>query len=226
MTQKRIVKKLFFSLYFLGVFAFCFLQLTSHCFAEAVDCIVAVVNNRVITLVDLKFVDSFGLYDDEINGLVGDRLASILEKVIDQKVVLDLAREETAVSKEALDQALSGVIQKLGEEDSQKRLGQFGADQEALRTYLEERLLCQKVISQRFSQGAVVSLREIETYYQETYVPEQKKLGAEPEPMIQILDRIESQIKKEKTGQQIKTWIKNLRAQAEIRIKEDCLKQK
>jgi hypothetical protein len=192
-------------------------------FNEVVDCIAAVVNNRVITLADLKFMDSFGLYDDEISVLSGARLALILEKVIDQKVVIDLAREKTAVSNELLDQGLSGMIQKLGEEGFRKKLDQFGAGPDALRAYLEEKFLCQQVISQRFSQGTVVSLKEIEAYYQEKYVPERKKLGSEPEPMVQILDRIESQIKKEKTEQQIKTWIKNLRAQAEIQIKADCL---
>ncbi len=219
------IKRSFIFLTFLLSLTICDAQLKAYAFNDVVDCIVAVVNNRVITLTDLKFMDSFSLYEEEIGNTGGDRLASILEKAIDQKVILDLIPGNLAVTGEELAQSLSGLAQKLGAEDIRNKLGQFGAGEETLRSFIEEKLLYQKVISQRFSQTAVVSLKEIETYYQETYLPGQKKQGLEPEPMVQILGQIESLIKKEKTAQQISTWTKNLRAQAEIRVKWDCLKQ-
>jgi hypothetical protein len=225
LTETGVFRKPLFLICFLLFLAFCFSLFPSHGIAEVLDCIVAVVNNRVITLADLKFMDSFGLYNEEMSLQAGDRLASILERVIDQKVVLDLIPGQSGVTDQEMDEAIWGLTQKLGAENIQNKLSQFGAGMETLRTYLEEKLLCQKIISQRFGQEAVISLNEIETYYRESYVPGQKKLGLEPEPMVQILGQIETLIKKEKTEQQIKAWIKNLRLQAEILIKRDCLKE-
>ncbi|MCX6577935.1 MAG: hypothetical protein NTV82_16290, partial [Candidatus Aminicenantes bacterium] len=59
--------------------------------SQVVDCIVAVVNKQVITLTDLRLVDRFGLYEIEEKAEAADRPARLLDKLIDQKVVLDLA---------------------------------------------------------------------------------------------------------------------------------------
>jgi len=218
----------------LSVLAF-FLLLTAHCslltahyydYDDVVDCIAAVINNRVITLTDLKFIEAFGLFEDEIRTGPGDPLSLILEKVIDQRVILDMTREKIPVEQEEIDRAVSNLTQKLGKEEVQRRLSQFGARPEDLRAYLEEKTLCQRVVSQRFSQGALVSLQEIELYYQKNYVPAQRQLGLEPEPMMQILNKIEALIREQKTSRQVSAWIKNLRAQAEIEIREECLKRK
>ena len=203
------------------------LPLTPYCMDdEMVDCIAAVINDRVITLVDLEFMNAFGLYEDDIKSGAGDPLPLILEKVIDQRVVLDMTREKISVGREEIDQAVSELTQKLGKEEVQRRLSQFGARAEDLRSYLEEKILCRKIISQRFSQSALVSLQEIELYYEKNYLPTQEKLGLKPEPMMQILNSIEALIKEQKTSQQVNAWIKSLRGQADIEVREDCLKQK
>ncbi len=193
---------------------------------DVVDCIAAVINDRIITLTDLKFIEAFGLFEDETQTGPGDPLSLILEKVIDQRVILDMTREKTPVGQEEIDRAVSNLTEKLGKEEVERRLSRFGGRAEDLRAYLEEKILCQKVISQRFSQGALVSLQEIELYYQKYYVPAQRQSDLEPEPMMQILNKIEDMIREQKTSRQVRAWIKNLRAQAEIEIREECLKRK
>jgi len=93
-----------------------------------------------------------------------------------------------------------------------------------LRPYVEEKLIFRKVIASRFNQSVPVTLKEIEAYYQDVYVPDQKREGTVPAPMIQILDRIEARIQERKREEQIAAWIGNLKAQADIRINRDCLK--
>ena len=80
------------------------------------------------------------------------------------------------------------------------------------------------IIANRFSQSASVSLREIETYYAEIYAPAQKKLGRDPRPLMDVLDTLESEIREAKISVQVGEWIRNLRKQAEIALRDGCLK--
>jgi hypothetical protein len=193
--------------------------------AQVVDCIVAVVNNQVITLTDLRLVDRFDLYEREGKAEAADRAARLLDKLIDQKVVLDLAAGSKAAEKAKVEASLESLIGRLGPEKVRAELDAFGLTPEDLKPYLEEKILCETIIAERFAQSSSVSLKEIEAYYAETFVPAQKKLGQEPRPMIAMLDTIESEIKRIKAEAQVALWIKNLRKQAEIEIRMDCLKK-
>lgn len=202
---------------------FCFL-FSAQSKAEVVDCVAAIVNDQIITLSDLRILDVFGLYDYD-SEMSDNRFLWILERAIDQKVVINLARERVSVEKEKVDGELRSIRAKLGEEELHDKLKEFGLKTDDLKAYLEEKILCQRIIDLRFSQSSGISLKEIETYYNETYCPSQRKLGLEPKPMLEIVDEIEDKIKKEKTKIQVDSWIKSLRQQAEIEVKWDCFKK-
>jgi len=196
------------------------------CFSEFVDCVAAVVNDQIITLTDIRVLEAFGFYEKEMQGNVENPLLLILERAIDQKVVIDLAQEKVSIEKEEVEASLASIMEKFGIDEIQRKLDEFGLDRSDLKGYLEEKLLYQKIISLRFSQSVIVSLKEIETYYTEVYVPSQENLGLKPKPMVEVLDEIESQVKGDKVKKQVAAWIENLRRQAEIQVKDDCLKQK
>ena len=83
----------------------------------------------------------------------------------------------------------------------------------------------EKIIDLRFGQSVDVNLQEIETYYNDVYVPAQRAQGKEPEPMVQVLNNIEARIRKDKTEQQVSSWVRSLRGQADIRVNSDCLQK-
>ncbi len=192
---------------------------------QVVDCIAAVVNKQVITLTDLRLADRFGLYETEGKANSADRLARLLDRMIDQKVVLDLAAERKSVEEARVKSALEDVIGRLGPDKARAEFESLALTPEDLRPYLEEKIMYETIIAQRFAQSASVSLKEIEEYYAETYAPAQKKLGQEPRPMISILDVIEAEVKRIKAEAQVALWIKNLRSQAEVEIRKDCLEK-
>lgn len=192
------------------------LLLTVYCLSEIVDRIVAVVNEQVITLTDLRIADTFGLYDEEFKERAENPRLMILEKLIDQKLVIQLSGEEISVKKEELDSLQRRIVEKIGFEEVKKKLEEFGLDWDDLRGYIREKILYQKIISRKFGQRNIVSLKEIEDYYKKNYVPSQREQGVEPQPMTELLDEIESFIIKEKIKNQIKDWIKNLRKKADI----------
>jgi hypothetical protein len=201
--------------FLLGVFC---ITASLFCFQEPVDYIVAVVNDNVITLTDLRVAEAFGLYADEIKEKTGNLRPLILDKLIDQELVLQLASENASVNEEELDAFFKEVKEKAGSLSFQKTLAEFGMSPDDLKVYLRKKLVYQKAISQKFRQSAAVSLKEIEAYYGHTYVPSQKEKGAEPKPMMDVLSDIELSIKQERVRKLVEDWLETLRKQAEIQI--------
>lgn len=185
--------------------------------AETVDYIVAVVNEKVITLTDMRIAETFCLYDEEIDPGAENIRQLLLEMMVDQKLVVLLAGAE-AVEKEEVDSFQDKIIEKMGSEELEKKLEEFGLDRDDLREYIRDKIIYQKIIKRRFGQGVIVSLEEIEDFYKGRYVPSQEKMEVEPKPMMEILKEIESTIKHEKAMSNVEDWIKNLKTQVDILI--------
>ena len=116
------------------------------------------------------------------------------------------------------------LVGRLGPDAVAQRLAELGLTEGDLRAVVAEQVQYRQVLALRFSQPPAVSLREIEAYYQETYVPERRRLGAEPEPMIDVLDRLEARIREEKRAAQVAAWVRDVRRQTAVELRTDCLK--
>jgi len=201
----------------LTVIVFCFIPVNS--FSQIIDRIVALVDEQVITLTDLKIVEAFGLYEDELEAESDRRLFRLLERMINQKIVITATSEDLSIEEKEIEAELQKVTEKLGSREFQTRLNEFGLELEDLKACFKEKILYQNILSRRFGQGAPVSLEEIENHYQQIYIPSQEKKGLRPRPMMEILGEIESAIKQEKIKKQKTDWINNLKKQAEIEIR-------
>ncbi len=193
-------------------------------YPQTVDRIVAVVNEEVITLTDIQIVEAFGLWEDEIRGDTENTRQRILERMIEQKVVIQLSGEDISLTTEEMDEFLMKIAQRLGADGMADRLMYFGLDQEDLKDYVREKISYQRILMQRFSKVNPVSLKDIEDYYHESYVPDQKDKGIEPQPMMEILDELELAIKQDKMEAQIKDWIRKLKEKSDIQIVKGRLK--
>lgn len=197
---------------------FCLL-IAIHCWSEIIDRIVAVVNEQVITLIDLRITEEFGFHDEEIKGVSESPRHVILDKLIIQKLVIQLSSENVLIAREELVSSLNRLIERIGVDEFQKKMREFGLVRDDLYAYIREKAIYQKIISRKFSQGVIVVLKEIEDYYYKNYIPSQKEKGLEPQPMLEMLDEIESIIKREKVKKQVNDWIENLKKKAEIQIR-------
>ena len=186
---------------------------------EVVDRIVAIVNDEVITLTDVNIIQKFGLFEDLEKSPEEDMQTRILSRLINQKLVIQLASERIIIDEEELEAFLSDIVQKTDPDLAEKALLQFGLDWDDLKSYLREKLLFQKIISQRFNRGVIVSIEEIERYYEQVYVPSQREKNINPQPMIEVLNQIEGELQREKVEDQVQEWIKNLKREANIQIK-------
>jgi len=186
---------------------------------EVVDRIVAVVNDEIITLTDVNIIQKFGLFEDLEKSQDADKQTQILSRLINQKLVIQLASERIMIDKKELEASLSDFVQKTDPDLAGTALLQFGLDWDDLKSYFREKLLFQKIVSQRFNRGVIVSIEEIERYYEQVYVPSQRGKKLSPQPMIEVLDQIEGELQREKIEDQVQEWIDNLKREANIQIK-------
>ena len=186
---------------------------------EVVDRILAIVNDEVITLTDVNIIQAFGLFEDLDESPDESSQTRILNRLINQKLVIQLASERIVVAVEELEASLSDVVQETDPSLAERALLQFGLDWDDLKSYLREKLLYQKIVSRRFSRAVTVSIEEIERYYEQVYVPSQRQKTLSPQPMIEVLGQIEGELQREKVKDQIQEWIENLKREANIQIK-------
>jgi hypothetical protein len=191
--------------------------------AQTVDCLVAIVNGQAVTLTDLRIASEFGLFGQESADRPGERRLAVLNALIDQKVVLGVAREPVTVSGEDLDRALEALRDKLGPGAFEKKLQTFGLIEKDLDPLLADQIRYDKAVANRFSFAIPVSASDAEQYYREVYVPEQKAQGLAPEPFEKALTEVGNRLREELRAKKVSEWVKGLRAQAEVRINKDCL---
>lgn len=192
--------------------------------AQTVDCILAVFNGQVITLSDIRILDAFGFFPRDGTSSQADRLRAALDRFIGQMIVVDMTRGQSLVSEDRVEAAIRDMESRLSGPVFARNLEAFGLVRDDLKPYIEDRLLFEEVINSRFGGSVSVTLTEIEAYYDGTYLPAQKKSGAQAAPLLQVLNEIESLLKKDKIAVQADSWVAKLRGQGAVEIKDDCLK--
>ena len=190
--------------------------------AQTVNCLVALVDGGIITLLDVQVAVEFGL--GYAAGEGEDPRLRALDALIDRRIVLDLAREARGLTGEELDAAIDGLSRELGDAVFAAKLGKFGLRASDLAPYLEERILFERALAVRFSQSIPVTMNEVERHYRDIYVTEQGRLGLPVEPFEKVSGAIESRIRDERLARQTADWVRDLRGRADIQIRKDCLK--
>jgi hypothetical protein len=190
---------------------------------QTVDCLVAVVNGQAVTLTDLQVAREFELFAREVEGRAEDPRLAVLDALINQKVVLEIAREPMTIGKDEVARAVDELRAKLGPDVFLAKLRKFSLNEADLRPFLEERIRYAQVVSTRFPATVPVSRGDVEKFYREVYVPERKAKGLEPEKMETIIPALESQVRENLKARQVGEWLRNIRGQAEVRINKDCL---
>jgi len=192
---------------------------------RVVDQVAAVVNEQIVTLIDVQVVAAFGIFESILPSDADNARRAILEKLIDLKAVLDLVRDRAPVDPARIEAEIGRIIARLGEEGFRARLSAFGFAREDLKPYLEEKLQVETIVGERFGRSVTVGLKEIEARYQDRIVSADRSAGREPRPFLSVVDALEKEIRAEKITVQAAFWIQSLREQAEIEIRPGVLKK-
>jgi hypothetical protein len=192
--------------------------------SQIVNCIAAVVNNEIITRADVEIADALEIFEPAVNGDPAARRGRVLDKLIDRTIVLAQIRETAPSEAAAVEAEWAGLVGRLGAPIVRERLAAFGMTEADGREFIEKGVRVRRIIADRFGRSISVTLKEIETYYADTYAPARKKEGAAVKPLVEVLDAMESEIKRAKIEVQASLWIETLRDQGEIEIRPNCLK--
>ncbi len=188
---------------------------------ELLNCLVASVDHIPVTAFDLEVLKNFELLPG--GGTEVLTAEERLERYIDVLLVLRLTREQLQVSQEEVGAELERLKGRLGPEVLEQRCRLLGLKPEDLGSYLQDKILFEKVIGTRFNQRLYVSLKEIEDYYQQVYLPEQKAAGRTPMELVNVLDEIEARLQTRRREERVREWTRELRQRAEIVVYGDCL---
>ena len=188
---------------------------------QTIDSIIAVVNDEIITLSDLRIVTSFAIYTDDIKGQEENAPRIILEKLIDQKLITQMTKENILIEDADVEQVFQIIKNKVGQARLNSQYERFDLTPADLFDYIRAKLFYDQIIALKFKRETRVTLKEMETYYKEIYLSRKTSQGEEPQSMMEILDEIESALKAEKAQKQVKDWIMNMRRQADIQIYDE-----
>ena len=207
-----------FKIFLFLLFSFYFSLFTSFGLVEVIDRIVAVVNNQVITLTELKIARAFRLYPAPKPQQIMPP-SFYLEKLIEQRLITQVIGQKVTIEDSEIEAYLEKIRNNLGSDLFEARLQEFGLKRDDLKKYIYQKVLEDKIISQKLFQNVAVSLEEIENYYRQIYLPAQKEKGLKPQPLIEVVNKIEAAIIKNRRKKQVEDWIANLKRQADIQIK-------
>jgi len=186
-----------------------------------VDRIVAVANDKIITLTDLRIAEAFDLGFALSRELPALSRQDLLNRMIDRMLVVQLAPEDMLVEEKDIQNRKREIRNMMGGPQFAEALDLFGMESGDLDRVIREEIVYRRIVSRRFSRDVVISVEEMESYYRNQYLPAQRDAGKEPRPLTEILNEIEDALKQSRIENQLQEWLESLRDKADIRIHEE-----
>jgi hypothetical protein len=191
--------------------------------ADVVDRIVATVNGHVILQSDCDDAIRFEAF---VEGRPLDRLSDqdrsrALDRLIDQ----ELLREQTqgADTAQPPAQEIQQRIMDLQKEHKattssawHTALARYGLAQKQVETWLAHDITVLHQVEARLRPTVQIAPQTIETYYQQTFLPELRKSGAQDVPLAQVSGKIREILTEQKVNELFTSWLQTLRSESKI----------
>ncbi len=207
------------------------LLLAAACAAQVVDRMVAVVNKRVLLESELDQairVESL-LQGKPLTALTVKDKTTVLDQLIDralleQQIVhpemLAPSADELAVQVKELRAQLPGAA---ADEAWSRLLKSYGLSQEDVEDHLSSQTRVLRFVDLRFRGLVRVDKDAIQNYYDQKFVPELRKQGAEAPPLADVSPRIEKILQEQGISDMLTRWLETLRSQAHIEKMQPAL---
>lgn len=185
-----------------------------------IDKIAAVVNEEIITQSDIDNAIRFYPILRKKDVYTQDFYISVLQDLINYKVVYLEYKDEFTLQQEDYIGVQTSIIKKLGSYNKLMRLlRQFDMKWEDFKDFIKEKVLYEKVLKNIFQIKITIDFKEIETFYNEQYLPSQKSLQLKPKTLIEMAPLIETQLRKDRTDEALAGWLKEITASYKIENK-------
>lgn len=192
---------------------------------DVIDRIVATVNGHIILQSD---------WDDAVRYqafIEGHPLSSIteqdrgraLDRLIDQELVREQAQgaEVSPPPAEEVQQRIQ-ELQKQHAATSvsawQSALAQYGFAQKQIEASVTHDLSILRQVEARLRPAVQITPQTIESYYQNTFLPQLRKAGGQDVPLAQVAARIREILTQQKVNELFTSWLQSLRSESKISI--------
>jgi peptidyl-prolyl cis-trans isomerase SurA len=191
--------------------------------ADVVDRIVATVNGHVILQSDWDDAIRFEAF---VEGRPLDRLSDqdrsrALDRLIDQELV----REQTQgadTPRPPADEIQQRIMDLQKEHKAttssawHTALARYGLAQKQVETWLAHDIAVLHQVEARLRPTVQIAPQTIETYYQQTFLPELRKSGAQDVPLAQVSGKIREILTEQKVNELFSSWVQTLRSESKI----------
>lgn len=190
---------------------------------EALDRIVALVDENPILLSDVERVRELGL----VAAREGESEAQLRRRVLDELIVQRLRIHEVErdgslpVAEAELERQVESVRTRWQEaaregETFEVWLGRRGLDVEGLRRLLARQLRILLYIEERLGPRVFVDVEEITRYYEDELVPQWEAAGEPVPPLPEVRESLRQLLRQRGLDTEIREWTERLRSRADI----------
>jgi hypothetical protein len=184
------------------------------------DKIAAVVNEEIITLIDIDKALQFYPILRKKGESENQFYAKVLDDLINHKIIYLEHRDDFQLKEEDYVQVQSEAIEKMGSLDEFMRLlKSFDMQWQDFKDFVREKVVYEKVLAQQLQEKISVNFYEIENFYQQEYLPLQQQMGLTPRSLIDMSSLIENHLRKIRTGEKLADWLKEIRSSYQIKNK-------
>ncbi len=184
-----------------------------------IDKLVAVVKDTIISFSDIE--KTVLLYPDLRRNKDSERhfYKLILEDMINYRTIYLEYSNEFILNESDYEKVQLQIIKKAGSiQNLNIILESFDMKWNDFRLFIKEKVFFEKIIKEKFQFKISILFNDVETFYNNEYVPMQKKLNLTPKSLIDMTAEIKNHLRKIETGKKIKNWIKDIKDTYDIRI--------
>lgn len=195
------------------------------CGQVVVDRVVAVVNDRVITLSDWRTEES---YEAMLQGRPPDKVElseDSLSRLMDRMLVLQQFKTLNfqGISPEQVDKDMKEVRSQIQgaetDEGWNHLLASYGLTAGVVRQLVEEQFNYLRFIEARFRPSVQVPDAEVESYYRNQFLPQLERHGVDASkapPLSDVRGKIERILSEGKIDELLDSWLQNLRSRGNV----------
>ncbi|MCP4221487.1 MAG: hypothetical protein GY765_43080 [bacterium] len=176
-----------------------------------IDKIAAVVNERLITLTDIhKAARLYAAFRKKEQTEEQFHL-DVLRDLLNYKVVYLEYSDEITLEDEDYMEVQTLIIKNLGAYDKLlKVLGDFDMSWEDFKGFIKDKVMYEKVVRKNLQVSVSVGFKAIEAFYNNQYLPLQLGLQLKPKSLIEMAPVIETQLRKDRTEEEMAGWLKEI----------------
>jgi peptidyl-prolyl cis-trans isomerase SurA len=191
--------------------------------ADVVDRIVATVNGHVILQSDWDDAVRFEAFIEgrPLEKLTDQDRARALDRLIDQELLREQSQGADAPQppSEEVQQRIMDIQKEHQATTStawHAALARYGLAQKQVETWLAHDIAVLHQVEARLRPTVQIAPQMIESYYQDTFLPELRKSGAKDVPLAQVSGKIREILTEQKVNELFTSWLHSLRSESKI----------